>query len=259
MTFRKLSFVSKSRRETHIVLAGLRMSMYHVQCIRMSLPYFVPPWTMKQYEPVNIEIRGLWAERSCSMLFDVVRSFCGFFCGSRFIKVCHLRSPQSMAMTSELRHGQQKDTNSFPLAYAGLDSRWLPMVSVWTSVHIGASCCIIDQHLLERSFDASWWLLLYAVLPVRCKLLLQWQADAAFCFSRLWVEHQSCSTVQTLVKSMKSGWQIPRHRLQRCVRNWDLGEMSMRHNLSVWWVEDSRSGHNNWDGKGRTVEHGWTW
>ena len=70
MTFRKLSFVSKSRRETHIVLAGLRMSMYHVQCIRMSLPYFVPPWTMKQYEPVNIEIRGLWAERSCSMLFD---------------------------------------------------------------------------------------------------------------------------------------------------------------------------------------------
>ena len=46
------------------------------------------------------------------------------------IKVCHLRSPQSTATTSELRHGQQKDTNSFPLAYAGLDSRWLPMVSV---------------------------------------------------------------------------------------------------------------------------------
>ena len=134
MTFRKPSFVSKSRRETHIVLAGLRMSMYHVQCIRMSLPYFVPPWTMNQYEPVNIEIRGLWAERSCSMLFDGVRSFCGSRC-SRFIKVCHLRSPQSTATTSELRHGQQKDTNSFPLAYAGLDSRWLPMVSVWTSVH----------------------------------------------------------------------------------------------------------------------------
>ena len=240
MTFRKLSFVSKSRRETHIVLAGLRMSMYHVQCIRMSLPYFVPPWTMNQYEPVNIEIRGLWAERSCSMLFDVVRC-----CSIVLWFLLWFQVHQGLPPTISTKYGH--DLRASPWTdnkqlSAGLCWPRFPLVSVWTSVHHVAS--LINTCWKEASMPVG---------DCCCMLSSLWGVNCFFNdkpMRRFVFQGSGVTDSETSAPG-------------RCAQLRSRWDVKSRQNLSLWWVEDSRGGHSNWDGEGRNgmrwVEHGWTW
>ena len=152
---------------------------------------------LNQYEPVNMK------SEDCGRK-GVFRSF---YAGSRFIKVCHLRSPQSMAMTSEISEPCRRQTASrWPmLAYILLYDRCI--LHHWSR--------LVGKKL---RFDAS-----------LCVLFSLWGVNCFFNDKQMRrFVFQGSGWTSKLFNCANFGkeWQIPKHRLQRHVRNWDLGEMS---------------------------------
>ena len=119
---------------------------------------------LNQYEPVNMK------SEDCGRK-GVFRSF---YAGSRFIKVCHLRSPQSMAMTSEISEPCRRQTASrWPmLAYILLYDRCI-MLHHWSrlvgkKLRFDASLCVLfslwgvncffnDKQMRRFVFQGSGW------------------------------------------------------------------------------------------------------